>query len=262
MITISKSITVSVFMTANRGTADEPSERRDLSAHRRLGRATEAAEPGDDKPVAPNDGERRFAVPAMHGRHVYLRPPGHQDYEALRLAETTGEVAIRWRFRGTTPSPEQWAASIWHSALAQFLVVRTRDHAPIGITHVYRHSFQDQHAYLGAAGLQPRARSPLLLLGVGLFIEYVFSCWNFQKLYLEVPEYNAQLLGSGIGRLFQLEGRLRRHSYYDGQRWDQLILALYREDWKPRGGRIVAAEAGARPVRIRLRMPEAEERDE
>jgi RimJ/RimL family protein N-acetyltransferase len=70
-----------------------------------------------------------------------------------------------------------------------------------------------------------------MMMGIGLFFEYVFGCWDVRKLYMEVAEYNFPQMESGIGRFFELEGRLRNHTYLAGKHWDQLTLALYRDAW-------------------------------
>lgn len=190
----------------------------------------------------------------MEGRHIYLRPLIPEDDPALRAAEVTGELGIRWRFRGTTPSPEQWSHAAWQSILAQFLVVRRTDNRPVGLVMAYRANFQDGHAQLAVEMLERARRSPLLVLGAALFVQYVFTCWNFHKLYLELPEYNLAQFGSGIDRTFKVEGRLREHFYYAGRRWDQLVVALYREVWLSVSPRLLSAEFPGSQGLYRLRF--------
>ncbi len=48
---------------------------------------------------------------------------------------------------------------------------------------------------------------------------------------MEAPEFNIAQIKSGLGRFFHEEGRLKAHHYYDGRYYDQLLLALYREDF-------------------------------
>ncbi len=149
----------------------------------------------------------------------------------IQRAELSPELAQRWRYRGNTPSPEQWAQILWQGTLAQYLVVDRRTDEAVGLCMAYRPNFQDGHAYLGAAKFRERDRSPRMIAGTAMFVEYVFANWDFNKLYLEVPEFNFPQVARGIGRLFELEGRFREHSYYDGRHWDQLVLALYRDTW-------------------------------
>jgi hypothetical protein len=189
------------------------------------------------------EARRRFVPAATSSRYVYLKPVSPEDYGFLRRMDLREGLGARWRFRGGTPGMEQWVQGN-QGVLAHFLVMRARDHAPLGVTAVYQHNFQDQHAYLASASFQPENRSPLLLMGVALFIEYVFTCWPFRKLYLELPEFNVVQVGRGLGRLFVEEGRLREHMYYDGQFWDKLILALYRSTWEVRSQRLLGVLSG------------------
>jgi hypothetical protein len=203
----------------------------------------------DSEPAA------HFRVSPLHGRFVFLRPVGPEDYRYLRTAELGGDLGVRWRYRGSTVSPEQWAQSLWQSVLAQFLVVGVEDPNPLGLVAVYQPNFQDGYAYLAAERFGPRRPAPLMIFGIALFIEYIWTCWSFHKLYLEVAEYNIGQLQSGIGRLFAQEGRLREHLWYDGRRWDQIVLALYRETWRTEGARLAAAARPQQETRLRVRMP-------
>jgi RimJ/RimL family protein N-acetyltransferase len=206
----------------------------------------EQASPGRPEEAAPewragsDDllGERAegFQSPPLAGRHVYLRPVLPEDYRNLQRVETISPLGPRWRFRGSTPSPEQWLQSTWDATLVQYLVVGKQRDEPVGLVAIYQANFQDGHALLAATKFDPESRSPLLILGLAMFLDYVFSCWDFRKLYLEVPEYNYPQFASGNNRFFTVEGRLTDHSFMSGQLWDQLILAIHRDMWKERRG--------------------------
>jgi RimJ/RimL family protein N-acetyltransferase len=177
-------------------------------------------------------GHDELAVPSLRARHVYLRPLTARDYPYLQMVEAGTELTFRWRLRGATPSPEQWAKMIWNQVLAQFMVVGRSGDKPIGLVSVYRANFQDRYAYLSATRFEPNRPSPLMMLGVFLFLKYVFTSWDFRKLYMELPEFNMPQFASGLGRYFEVEGRLRDHFYFDGRYWDQLTLATYRDVWQ------------------------------
>ena len=196
-----------------------------------------------------------FEVPVTYGRQVYLREVTPEDYRFLRAAECHGELGIRWRFRGSSLSPERWVQSLWQSVLVQHVVVSRKEPTPLGLALAYRPSFQDGHVYIATEAFRPVPRSPLMIFGSALFIEYVFRCWNFHKLYFEVAEYNMPQFESGIGRLFEVEGRLRDHFWYDGRRWDQYHLALYRETWERESQRILRTQLAGPPTQMRVRMP-------
>jgi hypothetical protein len=179
-----------------------------------------------------------FITPPLRARHVFLKPIAPSDYPFLQMLETAGDPAPRWRHRGGTPSPDQWAQGLWAGVLVQFLVVGVESSTPIGRVVIYRPNFQDRHAYFAALRFQPRQRSPLMILGISLFLRYVFSYWDFEKLYMEVPEYSLPQFASGLGRFFEIEGRLRGHLQAGDRSWDQLIVALHRDAAALHGARL------------------------
>lgn len=196
-----------------------------------------------------------FSTPVLVGRNIYLRPLGPEDYSTVRALELSADLGVRWRARGAVTSPEQWSQTVWQSTLAQFVVASKRERKPLGLVLAYRPNFQDGHAWVAAEKFEDGRRSPLLIFGFALFLDYVFRCWNFRKVYLEVAEFNTGQFDSAIGRVFTEEGRMREHFWYDGRRWDQYILALYREQWDALGRTLVAAETPAPKRFVHLRMP-------
>ncbi|EQD25851.1 hypothetical protein B1A_22129 [mine drainage metagenome] len=68
--------------------------------------------------------------------------------------------------------------------------------------------------------------------GVALFLDEILRNWNFRKLYMEAPEFNVDQVKSGLGSFFHEEGRLKAHHFYDGKYHDQLLLALYRDEFE------------------------------
>ncbi len=165
-----------------------------------------------------------------------------EDFGYLRLIETSSNFAPRWRLRGRTPSPPDWAQSSSSGVLAQFMVVSNRDRGRIGLVTAFRANFQDGHARLAAVAFDPQTPSPVMPLAVGLFIDYVFRCWNFRKLYMDVAEYNLPQMASGMARLFTVEGRLSEHYHLDGRYWDKFILSISREAWAEHPKRFLRLE--------------------
>jgi acyl carrier protein len=179
-----------------------------------------------------------FVTPPLRARHVFLKPVTPGDYPFLQVLETAGELAPRWQHRGITPSPDQWAQTLWSGVLVQFIVVGVETNKPVGRVVIYQPNFQDRYAYFAAMRFQPNDRSPLMVLGISLFLRYVFTYWDFEKLYMEVPEYNFAQFGSGLGRFFEIEARLRGHLKMGDRSWDQLIVALYRDAAEMHGSRL------------------------
>jgi len=124
------------------------------------------------------------------------------------------------------------------------MIVAAKDRSRVGLVTAYRANHEDGHALVAGIRFDPYSRSPSMIIGIGMFIDYLFACWSFRKLYMEVPEYNYRQFASGLGRVFTLEARLRDHYYLDGERWDQLTLAIYRDTWNRHPKRFREVEGG------------------
>jgi hypothetical protein len=172
-------------------------------------------------------------VPPLRTRRVVLKPVSANDYDALRMLELGDSLGPRWRYRGSTPSPETFAQTLWASVLAQYLVCPANgDGPPAGVLVCYGADMQDGFAYVAAAKFDRSRPSPMVLEGCIIFLEYLFACWPFRKLYFESMEFNLVQFKSGLDRLLHEEGRLRSHSYLGGRYWDQVTMALYRDEWR------------------------------
>jgi len=111
-------------------------------------------------------------------------------------------------------------------------VVSTTSTQPLGLVTAYNPDFRNGFVSLAAAKFEGRRHpSPVFIEGVALFIDYIFTSWNFRKLYIESGELNVPQFGSGIGWLIEEEGRLRQHRYFGGRFWDEYIMSIYREKW-------------------------------
>jgi hypothetical protein len=182
---------------------------------------------------------KRFVPPAMSAGGVTLRPMRPSDYEFVQSAELSGPLAVRWRFHGGTPSPEEWAQRTFAGVLAQYLVFTGPALPPEGVVTAYGAQFEHGHVKLAAARFGADERSPAMVLGIALLLRHLFTCWPLRKVYLDVPEYNLDQFASAIGRYFVEEGRLRDHWFYDGQHWDEVKLALYRDRWEEARARLL-----------------------
>lgn len=163
---------------------------------------------------------------------VDLRPLESTDYGPLRRLELDLTLGPRWRHRGSTPSPEAFAQSLWQGVLAQFLVVRPGRPAPLGLVCAYGADLQSGTAWLAAARFPTEAHPATFGLGLRRFLQYLFDTWPLRKLYAEVLAPNLAPFERGATTLFREEGRLVDHAYLDGRYVDQHLLALQREAWE------------------------------
>jgi hypothetical protein len=167
----------------------------------------------------------------LSGRHFDLRPVAASDYPYLQAIESGEDLLYRWRLRGATVSPEQWARDFWAGVLVQYIIVARTANRPLGALTIYRPNFQDGHAYMSAVRFEVRQPSPIVVMAAAHLISLAFRTWPFHKIYFEVPEFNLDQFVSGSERYFTVEGRMADHFWFDGRRWDQIILAVYRESW-------------------------------
>lgn len=168
--------------------------------------------------------------PAADAARVRLRPLDEADFPSLYESSTSVERGYRWRYRGSTPGYPEFVAQLFDGVLAQFMVVGADDH-PFGMVTAYNAHFENQSVYIGFLRVSNRKGAGEVLEGMLLFIEFLFDRWNFKKLYADVPEFNATGMFDLSSRAVRLEGRLVDHVYLHGRWWDQLIVALWREDW-------------------------------
>ena len=187
------------------------------------------------------------------GRWITLRPVRHVDYDAIRSAELSDELGVRWRHRGATPSPEAFAQALWAGVLVQYLVIDNDDHRLLGLVSAYNADLQSGTCHLGFARFDPTDHSPGVIEGVLLVADHLFSHWTFRKLYGETLEFNLANLGGVLGPLLTEEGRLREHAFAGGRYWDLVHLALYREVWETHRSRLLPERPdrpGRRPIEV------------
>jgi len=184
---------------------------------------------GDARRDLPAEGE---GSPRLATRRVALRTIGPSDLPFLYAVATDPATSYRWRYRGATPSPEQFAAELWHGVLCQYLVVHTEGGRPVGLVSAYQADLANRTCYVALLGDKAHDASGLLLESALLFVTYLFHTWDLRQIYAEVPGYTMDAFASGVGRYCREEGRLVDHSFHGGRFWDLHILAIHRADWE------------------------------
>jgi RimJ/RimL family protein N-acetyltransferase len=194
---------------------------------------------------APDRGDhtRSSAVEPRHDRSletnaVRLRVIRDSDVPALYQSATDPRWSHRWRYRGATPSIQDFVDQLGQGVLAQFIVERKEDGSPAGLVTSYNARLDIGSCYIAFARISksPTAGGPDMLEGGFLFVNFLFRNWPLRKLYAEVPGWNWPQFQSGSGHFFEVEGTLRDHEYFDGRYWDQYIVGLHRERWFAQSG--------------------------
>ena len=173
---------------------------------------------------------------AYRSRNCFLRVLTDSDLGPLYQSALEPSVAHRWRFRGSTPSPEAFRAALFSpDVLVQHAVVANKEPYPlVGLVTAYEadhsggHCFVAFHRTAQPANLR-QATSGLLLEGLALLVEYIFDHFDFHKIYVELPEYNLSLISDTF--ILHQEGQLRDHFFAQGRHWDAYIFAAYRSEF-------------------------------
>lgn len=151
------------------------------------------------------------------------------DEPAVFRLHTEGEALGRYRLRGRTPSPEDFHRFLWDRVLTQYLVVEGKDIA--GVVTAYEHDARHRYVHLAAVSAASRVDSGSTARAVLRFVPRLFAEFDLRKIYAEVLASNFERFRSGVGRRFDVEGRLRDHEYLDGGYEDVYVLATYRNRW-------------------------------
>jgi hypothetical protein len=168
-------------------------------------------------------------------QNVRLRPLTDADTQLLYFSSVEPTVGHRWRFRGSTPSPEIFRRALFDGVLCQFVVTPKDRNDPVGLVSAYDVDLSAGHVHVATQRtMLPNGRRPfphLALEGTLLFLSYLFEHWPLQKVYFEIPEYNLGLVEGLDGAALDREGRLTNHYYYGGRHWDLYVFALQRARW-------------------------------
>lgn len=161
-----------------------------------------------------------------------IRP---EDHGALYALFMEGEGAMRWRFRGATPSYDEFAQALWQSIFAHFLVRRYESGRVIGYVAAYGAQVRDRHCYVAFIGVPEVRNRGSMVFGMGLFVETLFRMAPFRKLYAEATAENlAQYRRAVDDDLVQVEGTYPEHEWANGRIQTVHTLALYRRTWAAR----------------------------
>jgi len=171
-------------------------------------------------------------IAALVGKAVYLRPLETND--VIRT--------YRWFLASDPPSqtchqvvlatPEE-AAENHHKKerdprRGDFVIVRKEDHEPVGKLSYFHLNMLNRSAELGYL-VAPEERSQGYAGdGLRLLLRYLFKQQDLNKVYAQTASFNKASIALLESLDFKLDGTLRRHHYYDGDLYDDLLYSLLR----------------------------------
>lgn len=181
--------------------------------------------------------DRHEVADTLVGARVILRPIIPEDHRSLWALAIDPRIRHRWRWRGHTPTIEEFTHSLYVGVLSQFVV------SPVGSSEIAGHvvsysaDMVDAYAYVGIIMAPSVQDTGTGVEAMALFVRHLFAAWSLRKVYMEVPEFNMRSFRSITRHIAVEEGRLRQHRYWDGRYYDQILLAIYRESfdaWRAR----------------------------
>lgn len=176
----------------------------------------------------------------LGSRSVQLRPLLPED-SSWCYAMMCGPAGASWRYRGRTPSPEVFQSDLWRGVYAQYLVVERASGRRCGLVGLYNASLEASRAHAFAVA-EPSLSAPVSE-GFGLLLDWAFREVGLSRVFLEVPEFNAQNFAS-LGDAAVVEGRLRNYEIWKGRFWDLLFVSISAESFSQRVGPLLERRRG------------------
>lgn len=168
----------------------------------------------------------------MHNKYVRLRAVLPRDVANLYRAFLSEDLFMHYRYRGATPSFDEFQRDIHRDVLAHFIVqTASRPPRPVGLVRAHGLNFRSRIAYLAAYSFPSAKGSGLMASGVELFITFLFRCWDIRQIFVEVLEFNLPQFQTAFGSVFAEQGRLGEFEYFDGRYWDLIVGCLRRDHW-------------------------------
>ncbi len=117
-----------------------------------------------------------------------------------------------------------------HTDKHVWLVAENLRNETVGMVYSYDAQFVDAHCFSTtyvAEGYRGRGHGPEMQ---ALFLNYLFSYFNFRKVYYDVYGFNSMSENTIKTFGFVEEGRFPEHHYFDGEWHPMVRYAVYRSD--------------------------------
>jgi RimJ/RimL family protein N-acetyltransferase len=172
----------------------------------------------------------------LKGERVLLRAVEREDLKRLAELEAQNvdvEIIASGVWRPKTLQQWEKDHETWTTDNTIVWFVIEVDEEIIGLADLHNISRRDGTAEVGI-GIYP---SEYLGKGYGrevlnLLCNYSFRVQNIRRLWLETFSTNERAIKSYLSCGFVGEGRLRQHTWVDGQYVDMIVMGLLRSEWQ------------------------------
>jgi diamine N-acetyltransferase len=172
----------------------------------------------------------------LKGHKVILRPVEESDLPNMHRWINDPEVSrglLQFMPMSMTAERE-WLERIRKELNGVLLAIETHAGRHIGTMGMHGLSWRDGTAFTGTLigekdcwgqGYATDAKMQMLHLA--------FHTMNLRKIYSSAIEFNTASWRYNLKCGYREEGRRRLQFYRDGQYWDEILLACFREEWEP-----------------------------
>lgn len=170
--------------------------------------------------------------PSFVGGLVRLRPLKDSDLQTLLTWRNDPRSLFLWStYRAILPDRES-VEEFWADLRSDkhvLLVAENGQSEIVGMVYSYNAQFVDGHCSVTTyVAEQFRDRGYGIEI-FGLFLDYLFSYFDFRKVYLDVYSYNRSSSRPIEKYGFVEEGRFPEHRYHDGNWHEMIRFAVYRQ---------------------------------
>lgn len=167
---------------------------------------------------------------------VRLAPIEPAHIGPLYLAATHPADGYRWRWRGRTPSAEEFHQTLFAGVKSQFVVEEQGSGRLVGMVVAYDEDLACRHCQVGfirAAGNDVVPGG--MVEGMAVFLDFLFHSFPYERIIFDVPEFNLPLLAACIDALITPDGSIPAFYFHGGRSWDRCFMSIWRHDWQPIG---------------------------
>jgi RimJ/RimL family protein N-acetyltransferase len=201
------------------------------------------------------EGGTAALTPSLETRRLHLRIMTNEDHAPLYRLSSDPEVTFQWRFRGTTPSYDEFLRQLNPGVLCQFVVSPLGSQELLGLVAAYDADFR--HRFCRAAVvMHPRLHRRGLGLEAFLGLaRYVYYGWDFRMIIMDTVGIAFATFASGEqAGYFTVEGRVKDQFFYGGRYWDGISITHRREQFDtvmagPMSRLVTPGRRVARPTR-------------
>lgn len=172
----------------------------------------------------------------LRGKQVILRPIEERDLESFRRWINDPDI-IRGLLRYLPVSEKaerEFFENIQSSTSDIILAIENLEGTLIGDIGLHKIDWRDRTAMTGTViGDKTQWRKGYAYDAKMTLLNYAFNTLNLRKIYSSVFEFSQRSLKYNLRCGYRVEGRRVKQAFRDGRYWDEVMIAVFQEEWLP-----------------------------